>query len=230
VNNSEIKFALLASRACGPVLPFRDLFTASRELFLQANSNETTQNPQETHCVRVAARWLNSIHILQTRQTVRGSVPGKRHARETWKIQGNHSIAMKFTLHLKQNHPFAGNPCIVEMEAERILCNDVTLPTETKSSVRLWVAGNEYGALGAVWADCEQDALDELVDAGLGDGLLIDEKDVNEETTRLGNASKPCNLDNAWLAPVQWDYTRDIILLLKLAEAKGSNADTLADI
>jgi hypothetical protein len=138
---------------------------------------------------------------------------------------------MKYTLHMKQNIPFATNVPIVELNGDRILCNDIVLPTESHPHhVRLWVAGNEYGALGAVWADCEQDALDELVDAGLGDGLLIDEKDVNEETTRLGNASKPCNLDNAWLAPVQWDYTRDIILLLKLAEAKGSNADTLADI
>ena len=139
---------------------------------------------------------------------------------------------MKCTLHLKQNLPFAGNQRIVELEAERILCNDIVLPGEHHPhNVRLWVIGNEYGALGAVWADCEQDALDELVDAGLGDGLLVDEKDA-EDCARLGNAGEPADLDSAWLAPVEWQWEngRDVALLLKLAEARGANVSTLDDI
>ena len=138
---------------------------------------------------------------------------------------------MKFTLHLKQNLPFASNVPITELDGDRILCNDIVLPTETHPyNIQLWVIGNEYGALGAVWAGNEQDALDALVDAGLGDGLLIDAKDADEETTYLGNASEPADLQHAWLAPVEWDYARDIILLLKLAFAQGANADTLGDV
>jgi hypothetical protein len=90
---------------------------------------------------------------------------------------------MKFTLHLKQNHPFASNVPIIEINGDKILCNDIVLPTETHPhNIRLWFVGNEFGALGAIWASSEQDALDELVDAGLGDGLLIDAKDVSVES------------------------------------------------
>jgi hypothetical protein len=138
---------------------------------------------------------------------------------------------MKFTLHLKQNHPFASNVPIIEINGDKILCNDIVLPTETHPhNIRLWFVGNEFGALGAIWASSEQDALDELIDAGLGDGLLIDAKDADEETTRLGNAGEPADLSNAWLAPVEWNYERDIILLLKFAEARGRNVETLNDI
>ena len=117
-----------------------------------------------------------------------------------------------------------------ELSPERIACNDITLPGEyNPHNVRLWVVGNEYGALGAVWAGSEQDALDELVDQGLGDGLLIDEADADEETARLGNAGEPACLDYAWLrvvdlSPARWR------LLVALAECRGLSADTLAAI
>lgn len=137
----------------------------------------------------------------------------------------------KFTLFLA---PVNGGPfnCLparsVELEPERILCNDIVLPWENHPhKVRLWVIGNEFGALGAVWADCEQDAFDELVDADLGQSLLVDEADADEECARLGNAGEPANLDNAWIQNVHWDKTRDCELLCRFAEARGSCADTL---
>jgi len=138
---------------------------------------------------------------------------------------------MKYTLHLKQDLPFASAPAIAELDAERILCNDVILPGETHPhGMRLWVIGNEYGALGAVWANHEQDALDELVDAGLGDGLLVREEDRDDDCAHLGNAGEPADLTYAWLAKVTFDLSRDIKLLLALAEARGAGVKTLDQV
>jgi len=116
----------------------------------------------------------------------------------------------------------------VSLPDERILTNDVTLECDfNPHNTRLWVIGNEFGALGAVWADCEQDALDELVDSDLGDGLLIDEADADEESARLGNASEPANLDYAWMATVKLDPAKDLKLMLAFAEARGAGQSTL---
>lgn len=136
---------------------------------------------------------------------------------------------MKLTLHTKRNRITHGGP--VELEPKRVLCNDVMLPGDfNPHSVRLWVIGNEYGAIGAVWAGNEQDALDQLVDSGLGNGLLIDEKDADEDSARLGNASEPANLDNAWMAEVEFIPARDWPLLCAFAEARGAANDTLDDV
>lgn len=117
----------------------------------------------------------------------------------------------------------------VELEPSRILCNDVILPWETFNphSVRLWVIGNEFGALGAVWASDQQEAFDILVDAGLGDGLLIEEADADEDSARLGNASEPANLDHAWIQLVDLKSEGQTKLLCQFAEARGSQATTL---
>jgi hypothetical protein len=147
---------------------------------------------------------------------------------------------MKTTLFLKQNLPFASVPRTVELENERILCNDIRFPWESHPrNLRLFVIGNEYGALGAVWADCEQDALDELVNSGLGDGLLLDEetfKDYLEDEDRteaisyLGNAGEPADLEHCWIGRVEFDKVRDFDLILKFAELRGSGGKTLDDI
>jgi len=138
---------------------------------------------------------------------------------------------MKTTLHLAPINGGAFN-CLparsVELENDCILCNHITLPWDfNPHGVRLWVIGNEFGALGAVWASHEQDAFDELVNANLGAALLIDESDADEESPRLGNAGEPANLDNAWIQAVQWDLARDCQTLCRFAEARGNNQDTL---
>lgn len=139
----------------------------------------------------------------------------------------------KITLHLKpvDGGPFNCLPArLVELEPERVLCNDVVLPWEFHPyKMRLWVIGNEFGALGAVWASNEQDALDELVDADLGAGLLIDEADADEDSARLGNAGEAANLDNAWLQIVRLDEALDCRLIAAFAEARGVSADNLDD-
>ena len=142
-----------------------------------------------------------------------------------------HQHTMKYTLTLRQNLPFASNPRFVELEDERILCNNVRFPGEPDYGTRLWVVGNEYGALGAVWADCEQDALDELCDQGLSAGLMIEEQDADEETTRLGNAGEPHDLTYAWMAEVDFsDTLANFGLLMALAEARGAGVDNLAKL
>lgn len=123
----------------------------------------------------------------------------------------------------------------VELSAERITCDDVTFPWEGHPhNMRLWVIGNEYGALGAVWASHEQDALDELVDQGLGDGLLVDESSMSEaereDLCRLGNACEAADLANAWIQTVRLDPVKDSMLCIAFAEARGSGASTLDDV
>lgn len=144
---------------------------------------------------------------------------------------------MKYTLTLK---PFNGTPfsCLparsIELNADQILCNDITLPSDfNPHNTRLFVIGNEYGALGAVWASCEQDAFDTLLDEGLGQSFLLEESDIDseDEVTRLGNAGEPCNLDHAWMQEVDLSCTvQNIPLLLMFAEAKGARVANLDKI
>lgn len=129
---------------------------------------------------------------------------------------------------LKQRLPFADNPRFAELELDRILGNNVVLPGEfNPHNVRLWVIGNEFGAMGAVWADCQGDALDELVDADLGSGLLIDESDADEETSRLGNAGEPADLSHAWMGEVELLEPRDAALLAHFKMLRGDESPTV---
>jgi len=141
----------------------------------------------------------------------------------------------KYTLQLPavNGGPFNCRPAdAVEIPAERILCNNVVFPWEfNPHKVQLFVIGNEFGALGAVWADCDQDALDELVNAGLGDGLLVAEEDVakmdddeREELSHLGNAGEAANLDHAWIRECPLTGTE---LFCAFAEARGAGQSTL---
>lgn len=122
-----------------------------------------------------------------------------------------------------------------ELSDEKILCNNVVFPWEfNPHSVRLWAIGNEFGAVAAIWADCEQDALDTLVDEGLGDCFLVSEEDQKtategekEEWTHLGNAGEPCDLANAWIRPVRLSQSEDCQLLCAFAEARGNCQNSL---
>ena len=119
--------------------------------------------------------------------------------------------------------------CDVDLSDDHILLNHVILPWEfNPHNVRLWIVSNEYGALGAVWANNEQDALDELVNNDLGNGLLIDEADADDETCRLGNAGEPACLDYCRLEVVRLDEAKDCRLLCRISEGRGVAGDTLA--
>jgi hypothetical protein len=143
---------------------------------------------------------------------------------------------MKYTLHLQnRTEP-------IEMEDDKILCNDVFMPWEDNPhKVQLWVLGNEYGPLAALWADGASDAMDELIDSGRGDSFLIDAADLGdyrtcgtdeepeyEDVTFLGNASEPCDTQYLWLTEVVLKPERDCRLLCGFAYAQGAGRETLA--
>ena len=55
----------------------------------------------------------------------------------------------------------------ITLDDKDILCNDVILPQEfNPHNVRLWIIGHEFGAIVSLFASCEQDALDEMLDKG----------------------------------------------------------------
>lgn len=125
------------------------------------------------------------------------------------------------------------------ISADRVLANDVRLPGELSygRGSTLWVLGNEYGPMGAVWAPSMEEAFDTLVDADLADGILVDEHALEgyseeeiEDLATLGNASEYADLSYAWAKEADWKPERDWRLLCMFAEARGAGADTLAEI
>lgn len=142
---------------------------------------------------------------------------------------------MKTILSLNQKLPFAQNPRFVELENDRILCNNIIFEREfNPHNVRLFVIGNEYGALGAVWASHDQEAIDTLVDEKLGDGILLDPKEMTEEElsgcATAGNTSEPIDSDHLWIEVVEFDKIRDFEVLMKFAEARGANVKNLDEL
>ena len=163
---------------------------------------------------------------------------------EKWAVETqNKSHHMKHTLHLApvNRGPFHCMPArSVEIDAERIRvdCADATpcLFPGHKGNASLFVVGNEFGTMGAVWCRHEGDAIDALVDADLAGRILLDPADVAkmspdelEDVHYAGNASEPVGLDHAWIQRVDIDGARDWRLIAALCEATGAGADTLAD-
>lgn len=117
-----------------------------------------------------------------------------------------------------------------DLDEERILANDPILPGERHPHrMRLWVIGNEYGPIVALWATCEQDALDEMLDRGY-EQFLVQPEDVDpdrDDYTYLGNAGEPCDLTCAWIEEVDLQRERDFALCIAFAEARGAGNDTI---
>ncbi len=147
-------------------------------------------------------------------------------------------------LTLSQSFPFGQSPRFAELGPDKILLNNVILPPSidpenafNPHNVRLWVIGQEFGALCAVWASNEQGALDEACDAGMLECLRVSDADAqaywaehqtdNEEWTGLGNASEPHDLAHAWIAPVEFHAARDIALIIAMVRASENDAETL---
>ena len=114
-----------------------------------------------------------------------------------------------------------------DIDDKDVLINNAVLPQEfNPHNVRLWIIGHEFGAILAVWANCEQDAFDEMLDAGY-EQFLVENPEEDQEYCYLGNAGEPCNLDYAWIEPVEFDLVRDYRTLIALAEARGSGQSVL---
>lgn len=122
----------------------------------------------------------------------------------------------------------------VDLPDKKLLCNNVILSGEfNPHNVRLWIVGNEYGALCGVWASCEQDALDEGLNAGLLDSFLVDIEDLEkmtederEELTPLGNAGEYCDLTYTWVEEVI-QAEQPIKFFIDFARADGAGQTTL---
>lgn len=118
-----------------------------------------------------------------------------------------------------------------ELAERDILLNDPVLPGEyNPHNVRLWIIGHEYGPIVAVWASCEQDAFDEMLDQGY-EHFLVQPEDVDPELEEtyayLGNAGEPCDLDYAWIDEVTLDPVKDLKLIIAIAEGRGAGNDNL---
>jgi hypothetical protein len=130
----------------------------------------------------------------------------------------------------------------IEVEPSRVLCNDVILPGEyNPHKVRLWIASAAFSNwptfLGAVWAGNEQDALDTLIDEGLGDALLVEDEAVlamsdgeRESLAYLGNAGEACDLTNVGLIPVKFSAARDKGLLAMFKKARENGLASLGEL
>lgn len=128
---------------------------------------------------------------------------------------------------------------LIEVPIDRVVCNDVVFPWEfNPNHVRLWVICNECGPMGAVWAGNESDALDELVENDLAQGILVDDEylatltdDEREGLSYHGNAGEAADLTNCRMFSVDLEATfkleKGLVTLAKFAEARGNGAQTL---
>lgn len=127
----------------------------------------------------------------------------------------------KFTLYpAAKREPFANHPCFATLDAEKILCNEEPiLPGDHHPyKMRLWVIGHEFGAICAVWATNDQDALDNAVNLNMLDCFLAETQDYEDENlTPLGNAGELFNLNLCWMFPVEFKIERDWELLKAFA-------------
>jgi len=117
---------------------------------------------------------------------------------------------------------------------ESVLSNNVIFGGEyNPHNVRPWIIGNEYGAICLVWAENEQEALDVMVDSGLGDSFLIDEYDTDVEDlgdySFLGNAGEVADLSNAWIVEVEI-MKQSMEVIIMFAKAVGANVDDLSQV
>lgn len=144
-------------------------------------------------------------------------------------------MKQSFTLFLNQHLAFSHCPVSAELSIDKIFANDVILPRSIDSdcginphNVRLWVIGHEFGAICAVWASNEQDALDAAVDLNALDCFMAEDQNCEDESlTSLGNAGELFDLSYAWIGEVQFDAQRDIQLIVALVRASEAGSDTL---
>jgi hypothetical protein len=115
----------------------------------------------------------------------------------------------------------------ITLEGERVLANEVRLPTDPKGygrPTKLWVIGHEHGAMAAVWAEHQEEAFDVAADADLLLGIKAEEE--TESTCPLGNHGDPYDLSYVWVNAVDLSEQPEETLL-RFAEAREEGAETL---
>lgn len=120
----------------------------------------------------------------------------------------------------------------VELPANKIMCNETpVLPGDKHPhNMRLWLFGHEFGALCAIWASSEQDALDSAVDLDLMDSMRVDSETLKNSTESelegfiyLGNASEAFYQEYLWSDEVVFDKQRDFEMLIRFARCADNN-------
>lgn len=143
-----------------------------------------------------------------------------------------------YTLYTKPNRLMVANQ--FNIEPASIICNDVMLPFSIDEAnrynphnVRLWLIGHMHGPVCAIFAGNEQEALDAACNANKMESFMLSKDELaeydhdNGGATALGNASELHNLDDCWIAEVDLQPARDILLIVKLARAAEGGHDTL---
>jgi hypothetical protein len=121
------------------------------------------------------------------------------------------------------------------LQGKDIYCNEEpVLPCDKHPhNMRLFVITHQFGAVCAVWASSDQDALDAACNLNALDAFLASDDDIKDnvteesdgELTRLGNAGELFVMADAWLYEVEWDVARDWDVLK--AFARCDDNDTL---
>ena len=141
--------------------------------------------------------------------------------------------AGKFTLYTKAYDGGAFNcrpaTSFVMDEKDIHINEEPVLPGDKHPyNMRLWVITHEHGAICAVWATYEQEALDVAVNLDALDCLMAEDQDHDDESlTALGNAGELFDLTYAWCYEVEFDIARDWELLKALSRAGAAGQDTL---
>lgn len=140
-----------------------------------------------------------------------------------------------FKIHTKANRLIPANEFSVS--GENIKMNDFMLPAEidvtcryNPNGTKLYTFGHLFGTVGCVFAGNDQEALENACNLGMLDFCLSDVQDYDDENlTPLGNASELFDLNDLWLAEVDFKVDRDIKLILALVRASENQADDLSD-
>lgn len=128
-----------------------------------------------------------------------------------------------------------GNVFAVESEDFRL--NDVAFPFQfNPHNVRPWAIGHAFGVVCVVWASCEQDAFDAMVDANYEQFIVSPDRlaemsdEEREELTGLGNASELCDLSGAWIDEVVIDHKAEgFRLWVNIAVSLERGSDHMVD-
>lgn len=82
-----------------------------------------------------------------------------------------------------------------------------------RASQALWIIGSAHGPCGAVWARAEDEAFDELADAGWSGAFKVEPQDARDCHEPLGNYGDPHDLGDAWIDRIVLDPVTDAALL-----------------
>lgn len=123
-----------------------------------------------------------------------------------------------------------------ELDADKVFSKDVEFSHEHHHNFKLWLAGHAFGAVGAVWATNEGEALDEMADCGLLDAFLANDDETAADTEGdkldyLGNHGTAYNLQtDFWLDEVCLVPSHDWKVMLAFAEARGATHEHLGKL